>query len=116
MVVSLLKERKMKRFEMFIGRNYKVSNNDSDVTVIESWEKSTIEYCVNMQLYLKGIQGYSADWIIGYWNGEKEDSYHVIIFTDVSEDTMVDIAYALKADLKQESILITINNDIHFIE
>ena len=105
----------MKRFEMFIGSSYVVSGEASAVKVIASWGKPALEYIVNMGLSYNHIDGYSASWIKGYWKGEMEDTYHVIIFTDIESDILVTMVEKLRNLLKQQSILITIDNDIHFI-
>jgi acyl-CoA thioesterase len=103
------KGKKMKRFEMFIGMNYKEDG------ISRSWQATTVELTVTTTLLDSNIDGFSAHWITGYWKGEKEATYHVIIFTDLPDNLLLNIAYVLKHALKQESVLATIDNAVYFI-
>ena len=105
----------MKRVEFYVGTKYTETFGNGKA---EQWEFDKTMACNHVERILHAmfhVDGFSYHWITGYWKGEKEDTIHIILFTELAHCILDAIATELRDALYQESVLLTVNDEQYFI-
>lgn len=63
-----------------------------------------------------GIDGFTMYPVMGYWQGEREDSYKIEVLTDKGFDVMAEVAEVLRATYDQDAVILTCGDIVKFIE
>lgn len=64
-----------------------------------------------------GIDGFTMYPVMGYWQGEREDSYKIEVLTDKGFDVMAEVAEILRDMYNQDAVMVTYpDNSVKFIE
>ena len=111
-------EKIMKRVQMFVGTGigeyWKKLLSIPEKLVVDS---KVAESVISDTLLANGIKGFTLEHTIGYWEGTKENSFVITIYTDVvSPKKWYEIAVKIGNQLYQDSIMLDEDGDVHFID
>jgi len=86
--------------------NYKIYlGSDNKTKKIDDFYYKTAVYVLN-----KYVEGYTIYKGQGIWNGQTEDSLIIDIIKDKEDNSIKELAKELKEVLKQEAVLVVVND------
>lgn len=108
----------MKRVQLFVG----LSIGDYWKTLLAIPENLVIdgdkaEFVISSTLLANGIQGFTLENSIGYWEGKPEKSLVITVYSDVvSPRKWYEIAVKIGNQLYQDSIMLDFNGTVSFVD
>lgn len=122
--LSMVKVDYMHKVEFFVGSNFKEPytfqssgiNQGKTVILDKTWTKEHMERRIVTMLSRYGVDGFSANWIIGYWKGDKEDTLHITLYIDWDMEKCETVARRFAVEFQQESVLMEFGGLGYFIE
>ena len=108
----------MKKVQLFVG----LSIGDYWRTLLAIPENLVIdrdkaEFVISSTLLANGVNGFTLEYTIGYWEGTKENSFVITVYSDVvSPRKWYEIAVKIGNQLYQDTIMLDFNGTVSFID